>query len=132
VKHLVWIAILIRLIFGLVFLAYGLDKLIHFDTTVNTMVSNFRGTWIPGILVRGFVFILPFAELGLGVLYLIGYRYRETLIATGVLMALLTFGLAVRGEADGVARNLVYFFILLIGLWHSEANRFAVSFSKER
>ena len=121
-----WITLLIRLMFGLVFLVYGIEKLIDYKLTIETITDSFDATFLPEVLVRMFVVILPFWEMIIGLMFLTGYRYRITLILTGILMTLLTVGVAVRGEGDHVARNMVYFFILLIGLWHSDNNRFAL------
>ena len=123
----VWISLLIRLMFGLIFLAHGLEKLIDYKDTVETIAETFDETWLPLVIVRPFLYILPFIEAVIGISYLIGFRYRATLVSTGILLAILTFGLAVRGDFEPVSRNLVYFFILLIGLWQSDENRFCVS-----
>ena len=123
----VWISLLIRLMFGLIFLAHGLEKLIDYKDTVETIAETFDETWLPLMVVRPFLYILPFIEAVIGISYLIGFRYRATLVSTGILLAILTFGLAVRGDFEPVSRNLVYFFILLIGLWQSDENRFCVS-----
>ena len=122
----VWISILIRLMFGLVFLVYGAEKLIHLESRVDSMASSFTGTFLPDLIVVPFLYLLPFIEIYVGLAFLTGYRYKITLIVTGVLMTILTVGLAIRGEPDHVSRNLVYFFILLVGLWHSDQNRFCL------
>lgn len=123
----VWISLLIRLMFGLIFLSHGLEKLLDYKGTVETMAETFDETWLPLMIVRPFLYILPFIETAIGISYLIGFKYRVTLVATGILLAILTFGLAVRGDYEPVSRNMVYFFILLIGLWQSNENRFCVS-----
>ncbi|MEW5925384.1 MAG: DoxX family protein [Candidatus Zixiibacteriota bacterium] len=123
----VWISLLIRLMLGLVFLAHGLEKLIEYRDTVETMAETFDETWLPMVIVYGFLYILPFIETAIGISYLMGFKYRATLVATAILLAILTFGLAVRGDYEPVSRNLVYFFILIIGLWQSDENRFCVS-----
>ena len=123
----IWISLLIRLMFGLIFLVYGLEKLFAFRSTLETMAGSFSGSWLPLFVVYGFLYILPFIEISIGLAYLTGFKYRATLVATGILLAILTFGLAVRGEFEPVSRNLVYYFILLVGLWHSDENRFCIS-----
>jgi thiosulfate dehydrogenase [quinone] large subunit len=112
--------------FGLVFFAHGLDKFMNYNGTVESMTRPFLETWLPMVAVYAFMYILPFAEIGIGISYLIGFKYRAVLVATGILLAILTFGLAVRGDYEMVSRNLVYFFILLIGLWQSDENRFCI------
>jgi len=126
VNKSVWISILIRLVFGLIFLGYGLGKLANYSARVDGLITSFESTVLPIVLVSAFVYLLPIIEFVIGLSFLIGFRYRETLVATGILMAILTFGLAIKGEHDIVSRNLVYFFILLIGLWHSDENKFVL------
>ena len=122
----VWISLLIRLMFGLIFFVYGLEKLFSLTNIVETTGGTFDDTWIPKAAIVVFLYVLPFIEIMLGVSFLIGFKYRMTLVLTGILLAVLTFGLAVRGDYETVSRNLVYFFILLIGLWHSDQNRFCL------
>lgn len=101
----------------------------NYNGTVESMARPFLETWLPMTAVYAFMYMLPFAEIGIGLSYLIGFKYRATLVTTGILLALLTLGLAVRGDYEMISRNLVYFFILLIGLWHSNDNRFCISSS---
>jgi len=122
----VWISLLIRLMFGMIFFVFGLEKLIALTKTIEATGRTFDDTWMPRAIIGAFLYILPFIEITLGLSFLVGYKYRMMLVITGILLAILTFGLAVRGDYEMVSRNLVYFFILLIGLWHSDENRYCL------
>ncbi len=115
-----WINLFIRLLFGLVFLIYGINKLVNYAAVVDGISSGFVDSWLPMILVKPFAYILPVVEFLLGIWFLTGFKYRTALITTGFLMILLIFGKAVQGDPATVGRNMIYMIILLIGLWHTE------------
>lgn len=121
------ITLLIRLVLGLVFVAWGTDKLQHLTASYGYLTGGFDKTWIPSFLVYPWAYIMPFWETLMGISFLIGFRYRTTLAVAGVFLAGITFGLAVQGQAQVVALNLVYVVVVIAGLHFSDHNRYAVS-----
>ncbi len=122
----IWISLLIRLTLGLAFLAMGINKLTAYSTTVSMIADGFKTSWLPMFLVYPFSYILPVWETLTGVSLLIGFRYRLTLGITGILLALLTFGVTVKSMGDTVPHNLIFVLVVLVGLRFSDYNRFAI------
>lgn len=111
-----WIAILVRLALGSIFLIYGIAKVTNYAEVTQRIAHGFADTWLPMFVVWPFAWAIPAAELLVGILLLAGYRYRETLFATGLLLALLTAGKAIQGDGETVARNLPYILLVCVGL----------------
>ncbi len=122
----VWISLLVRLTLGLAFLAMGINKLTSYSTTVSMIADGFKTSWLPMFLVYPFCYVLPVWETLTGVSLLLGFRYRLTLGVTGILLALLTFGVTVKSMGDVVPHNLIFVLVVLVGLHFSDHNRFAI------
>ena len=70
------------------------------------MVKSFEKSWLPPGLVSVFDHVLPFWEVIVGALLLLGLFRNAALFATGVLLIILTFGQVVLGQADVVFNNV--------------------------
>lgn len=114
-----WIAILVRLSLGGIFLVYGVGKVKNYAEVARRLADGFADTWVPMILVYPFAWAIPAAEVIVGILLLAGYQYRLTLFATGLLLVLLTVGKAIQGDGETVGRNLSYLLLVCVGLMAS-------------
>jgi thiosulfate dehydrogenase [quinone] large subunit len=126
----VLITLLIRLMLGLVFIAWGTDKLQNLPGAYAYLTGAFEKTWIPMFLVYAWAYIMPFLETLMGISFLIGFRYRLTLVVAGFFLAVITFGLVVQGQAQVVSNNLVYLLVVVTGLYFADHNKYAVSHPK--
>jgi thiosulfate dehydrogenase (quinone) large subunit len=117
-----------RVSMGAVFLFYGIGKLAGLGTAALAarFSERFAHTWLPDVLVQGFAQTLPFLEVGVGVLLILGAVYPFTLAATALLVFSLTFGTVVEGDPAGVARNVTYTLVVFVLIFASEYNRYAV------
>ena len=117
---------LLRLTLGAVLLVYGVGKFkAGIGNVASGMVKQFSGK-LPSVLVLPFAYALPFAEVTLGALILLGLFTTVALVLSGLLFAALTFGLAVAGEGAIVAHNLQYALINFVLLWLSDLNGFSL------
>lgn len=80
------------------------------------LTSEFSETYLPEILVLPFAYALPFIELVLGLLLVLGWKTKFASIAGGLLIAVLLFGMAMQEDWGGVGNLMVYaiFFFLLL------------------
>ena len=85
-----------------------------------------KTTPLPEFAVRPFVTVLPFIELALAILFLLGLQTRRALLASGLLIVSLDIGLMFQLKHDVVAANTVILIATLLGLWWEPANRFAL------
>ena len=118
---------ILRLTVGFVFLMYGIGKLIEgVNEFTAGLEKQFAETFLPGTLITLFGIALPFLETLIGILLIFGLFTRYAIAFAGLLMIVLTTGLAVVGNPEGVGHNLVYSFILFGLLYYNEDNRWAI------
>lgn len=102
----------------------GIDLLVHGGIRiwhgpskfVTWMAGQFAGTPLPRSLVVAFGWPLPFLELGLGALLVVGLFTRQVLTVAFLLIAALVLGSSVRQDWPTVGVQLIYalaYFILL-------------------
>lgn len=118
-----WITLLIRFSMGIIFFAHGLGKVLTFPKSPEGIIEGFAETWLPNFVVTPFAYGLPFVELLIGLLLLVGYKYLPTLMATGIVLAILSFGKVVQGQPQGVAPNLTYLLVVAVGIYFADSNR---------
>jgi uncharacterized membrane protein YphA (DoxX/SURF4 family) len=85
-----------------------------------------KTTPLPGWAVHPFTTCLPYLELTLGVLILLGLQTRRALIASALTLVSLDVGLMFQLKHDVVAANTVILLATLFALWWEPANRFAL------
>jgi thiosulfate dehydrogenase (quinone) large subunit len=118
--------LLLRVTVGVIFLFYGIGKFVMgLGAFHGFMLSRFEDTWLPPVLVGLFAYILPFAEVLLGLLLLLGLLSRWALALTALLMIALSFGTVVESNPPAVANNLLYALVLFILLLYEPYNRYA-------
>lgn len=86
--------LLLRLAVGMSMFGHGLVRLPKLSEFSAGMVADFQESMIPEILVLPMTYVIPIAELIIGILLLLGLFTRLVLIAGGVLMIVLIFGVS--------------------------------------
>ena len=118
---------LLRATLGFVLLFWGVDKFQMGARQFSAGLDRqFSKTWLPAPLVHAFGLLLPFAEVGLGILLILGLFTAWAAALGAILLILLNTGMQVAGSASTVANNLVYSLILFVLLFFSEQNRFSL------
>ncbi len=115
-------AFLLRLTLGLLFFVAGLNKVISGPSGIGQHINQkFSETWLPAFLYVPFGAVLPWAELILGILIILGLFRCWSVLLGGLLMVSLTFGNMVTGDHGTVSSNVVYVGLfaaaLLTGHW---------------
>jgi thiosulfate dehydrogenase (quinone) large subunit len=110
--------LLLRLTLGVVFLFYGIGKLrMGLGVFNQRLVDRFEASLLSAWSVSAFAWVLPFVEVVVGALLVLGLFTRWALVAAGVLMAALAMGAVIEPNPPTVAYNLIYatiIFLLLI------------------
>ena len=117
---------------GLFFFYSGLSKLMGgVGNFVNGyIVPQFSKTFLPSILVAGYGYVLPFVELTLGILLIVGIFRNAVLFLTGLTLISLTFGQMLLQQHGVVANNFIYIFLTAILLFLSEFDGWALGIKK--
>ena len=99
----------LRFVLGFDILMHGVSRLISGLAAFAEQMSNsFQNTILPVSLVRPFAQALPFIEVVVGGLVLLGLFTRAALMAGGVLIVVLMFGTTLQGKWDVLSQQLLY------------------------
>ncbi len=96
---------------GVMFLFAGIGKFPHVGGFADYLLKQFEKTWLPSVLVSAFGHVLPFVEVILGVILLLGFFRSVALFGTGVLLISLMFGQVLLGQPQVVFFNTSYVFM---------------------
>ncbi|EEF59103.1 MauE/DoxX family redox-associated membrane protein [Pedosphaera parvula] len=112
---------------GIVFLFYGLGKFMGgVNGFAQGMVKQFEKTMLPPGLVTAFSYALPFLEVGLGVLLILGLARDVVLFIAGLLLIALTFGQVMLQQPQVVFFNTAYTMIAAVLLFASKYDRWVL------
>ena len=117
---------LLRVTMGLMFLFFGIGK---FTAGIGNFAAglqqNFAGK-LPSFLLVPFSYVLPFTEVAIGLLLLLGLLNVFGLILGALLMIALTFGMVLQGQPATVANNVLYGVVLFLLLWFADCNGYSL------
>ena len=109
-----WAAFLLRLGLGLLLLIAGVNKFAGgIGPFVGFIEQMFGETWLPAIFWRPFAWAIPFIEVVLGLLLIVGVMRFWVILLSSLFMLALAVGTMIAGENETVARNFVYFALFL-------------------
>jgi thiosulfate dehydrogenase [quinone] large subunit len=117
-----------RLTLGINILVHGAGRIFGpgAEAFASTTGAEFTKTALPVGLVHAFLFVLPFAELVLGVLTTLGLFTRWTLTLGGLMIAALVFGTAMRSDWNTVGVQMIYAITYYLLLVNRGYNRFSL------
>jgi thiosulfate dehydrogenase [quinone] large subunit len=118
--------LLLRLFLGMMFLMAGLGKLPNLPGFYQYIEKEFGNTFLAGPLLTAFSHTLPFVEVTVGVLLVLGLMTRPTLVVTALTLLTLFFGKLVARDGQTSAFIALYFLIVMYALRHAESNKFSV------
>ena len=117
---------LLRVTFSLIFLVSGIGKfMMGVGAFAAHMQEDFAGK-LPAGLVAAFAHALPFAEVAVGALLLLGLFNIAALVLAGLLMIALTFGVTMKPDPPTMAYNVFYALVIFILLWFARYNGYSL------
>ena len=125
-----WALLFARLVLGLIFFMAGVWKVFHLGPLEHARkyFLPFADTFLPVWSLWATGVIIPFIELIAGALVILGLRMRESLVALGFVLAVVTFGHLLREplyefHTHVIPRLALVLFILILP---REDDRFSV------
>jgi len=117
-----------RLTLGINILVHGAGRIFGpgAEAFASTTAAEFSKTALPYGMVHAFLFVLPFAELVLGVLTTLGLFTRWALTLGGLMIAALVFGTAMRSDWNTVGVQMIYAITYYLLLVNRSSNRFSL------
>ena len=117
---------LLRITLGVVFLFSGFGKFMQgVGNLAAEQSAQFSGK-LPSMLVVPFFYALPFVEVAVGALLVLGLLNVFALILSGLLLAALTFGTVMKGDFPTVAHNVSYALVNSALLWLAGYNGYSL------
>jgi thiosulfate dehydrogenase [quinone] large subunit len=117
---------LLRATLGVIFVTTAVVKFIMgVGAFAAALEQSFAGK-LPMFLVSPFGYALPFAEVSVGALLILGLLNRFALILAGLLLMALTFGKTAASDSATVAGNLSYALVIFVLLWLSDHNGYSI------
>jgi thiosulfate dehydrogenase [quinone] large subunit len=107
--------LLLRLLTGLNFFMHGFARIFtgtHLSGFAQGMVKNMASTPLPASLTLATGYLIPCAELLIGICLLAGVFTRSTLVAAMLLMMLLMFGITLKQDWATAGSQLLYGLVL--------------------
>jgi thiosulfate dehydrogenase [quinone] large subunit len=98
------------------FFGHGLARMPKLAGFSKWMVGQFQRSYLPEALVVPFSYVLPFAELIVGILLLLGLFTRQAAIAGAVVIILLIFGTTSIENWEAIPTQLLHVAFLVVVL----------------
>lgn len=120
--------LVIRLGLGINMLMHGLVRIPKLGAFVAKTEAGFANTMLPPLLTKSFLYTLPFIELTVGILILVGGQIGKWgYFLGGLTVSALLFGTTLKEDWTTAGNQLIYiiaFYLALSGLEESGPNRF--------
>jgi len=121
-----WGAFLLRFSLGLLFFAAAMGKFLGKGGVAGFLEyiqGKFAGTWLPPVLYQSFGQVIPYVEIFLGIVLMLGIFRLAGLVLGSLHMLGLAFGMMVTGDWPVVAANLFYVALFAAALLTSPWDR---------
>lgn len=115
-----------RLPMALSLLGHSLVRLPRLQAFSSWMTGFMEKSYLPPPFIAGFGYIVPFAEITLGSLLLVGLFTRQSLYASLALMAMLIFGNTTIENWEAINGELIYALYLGVLLYLIPHNTFSL------
>ena len=120
-----------RWVIGVVLLFAGIAKFPNVAGFAQYMTSQFDKTWLPKALLVPYGYALPYVEVILGALLLLGVARNTVLVITGLLFITLTFGQLLLSQPI-VFNNAMYTVATAAILFAEAHDRWVLPFGNRR
>ena len=118
--------LLLRFGLGVNFLMHGLSRLPDVPGFAAHLGQTMAKTWLPLPLVMAAGYTIPFVELALGLLLILGLLLRPALVLGALFMSALAFGTCLAQNWTVAAEQLIYLFLFAALLATAGANRYSI------
>ena len=109
--------LVLRVGLGINMLMHGLVRIPKLSAFVTKTEAGFASTILPAILTRAFLYTLPFVELAIGIMILLGGQFTKWgYFAGGLFIGVLLFGTTLKEDWAGAGNQLIYIIAFYLAL----------------
>lgn len=118
--------LLLRLAIAISMLGHGLVRVPKLQVFSQWMMASFEKSMLPKVLTLPFSYILPIAELIIGVLLLTGLFTRTVSVIGAVVMLMLIFGTAMIEHWDAIPVQMIHLLFFAALIQFAQSNTWAL------
>jgi thiosulfate dehydrogenase (quinone) large subunit len=117
---------ILRLTMGVNMFTHGVARLLDLEKFNMWMIWQFSDTILPEFLVSLSSYMIPFAELIIGVLLILGLFTSRALLLGALLITVLVFGSGLQENWNVMSSQMIYAIFFFILSYLIELNRFSL------
>ena len=117
---------ILRLTMGVNMFTHGVARLLDLEKFNMWMIGQFSDTILPEFLVSLSSYMIPFAELIIGVLLILGLFTSRALLLGALLITILVFGSGLQENWNVMSSQMIYAIFFFILSYLIELNRFSL------
>ena len=118
--------VLLRLTIGTSLFGHGLVRIPKLSAFHAQMMSEFKASILPAVLVSPCVYVLPFVELATGALLVAGAFTRAAAVAGALVMIVLVFGATSIEHFNVIGEQLLHAILLAAVVAFRSHNRYSL------
>lgn len=118
--------LILRLTMGVNMFTHGVARLLDLEKFNMWMIGQFSNTILPEFLVSLSSYMIPFAELIIGVLLILGLFTSRALLLGALLITVLVFGSGLQENWNVMSSQMIYAVFFFILSYMIELNKFSL------
>lgn len=124
--------LILRLTMGVNMFTHGVARLLNIEGFNSWMIAQFNDTILPEFMVSISSYMIPFAELIIGVLLIIGLFTSRALLLGALLIVFLVFGSGLQENWNIMSSQMIYAIFFFILSYLIDLNRFSIDRLKDK
>lgn len=117
---------ILRLMLGINMLGRSIIRIPELQSFADGVASGFEDTIVPATFAYGFAYVIVIAETITGIMLIIGWKTRWALVALGLLLCALAFGMIMQQSFGTAANIMVYGIAVTLLLFYSQYDGFGI------
>jgi len=118
--------LILRLTMGMNMFTHGVARILNLEGFNRWMIGEFSGTILPEFIVNMSSYMIPFAELIIGILLIFGLFTSRALLLGALLITLLVFGSGIKENWNIMSSQMIYAVFFFILSYFIELNKFSI------
>ena len=118
--------LILRLTMGVNMFTHGVARLLDIDKFNGWLISQFSNTILPEFIVSISSYMIPFVELIIGILLILGLFTSRTLLVGALLIVALVFGSGLQENWNVMSSQMIYAIFFFILSYLIDLNRYSL------
>ena len=118
--------LILRITMGVNMFTHGVARLLNIEGFNSWMIGEFSNTFLPEFMINISSYLIPFSELVIGILLIIGLFTSRALLLGAILIVILVFGSGVKENWNIMSSQMIYAIFFFILSYFIELNKYSV------